>query len=345
VVTEDMDLPLVTAMLCGVGFLMFLIPIIPGIPIYLLLGIVLGPKAEKIMGGYHWSIAYSTLVGLLLKLAASAFQQGVIGGLCSKFVSVRQAVGINSPAMKSIRIILIEPGFSMSKTALLLGGPDWPTSVICGILGLDLFPILVATIPALIIIFPNVLTGALLVMADLKDDDNLLLYSWASTVSALCTACTVILCFCTAITALYYIEYIASTRKDEIKAISVDEEVAALEKNEAHNAEVYLKVTSWDIVPIYLKGILILAMIFMSISCYILNVIPCFKIYTITSTIEEDLSGDILNLLKPMGWVACGLFLVSSLLVMIFVFWEKRVTNNALNEEATHIGTEDEITA
>ena len=73
------------------------------------------------MGGYVGSIAYSTFVGLLLKLAASAFQQEVIGGGCYKYVSVRQAVGINSAAMKSIRIILTEPGFSMSKTALLLG--------------------------------------------------------------------------------------------------------------------------------------------------------------------------------------------------------------------------------
>ena len=73
------------------------------------------------MGGYVGSIAYSTFVGLLLKLAASAFQQEVIGGGCYKYVSVRQAVGINSKTMKSIRIMLTEPGFSISKTAMLLG--------------------------------------------------------------------------------------------------------------------------------------------------------------------------------------------------------------------------------
>ena len=45
---------------------------------------------------------------------------------------------------------------------ILVGGPDWPTSVLCGILGLDLLPILLGTLPVFLLILPTVMGGAFL---------------------------------------------------------------------------------------------------------------------------------------------------------------------------------------
>ena len=40
----------VTAILCGVGVLMFLLPPVPGVPVYLTLGIVLAAQGHETLG-------------------------------------------------------------------------------------------------------------------------------------------------------------------------------------------------------------------------------------------------------------------------------------------------------
>ena len=53
-----------------------------------------------------------------------------IGGLLGKKVGVRSAVDVNSTAMKAIKIILTGKGcITRGKVLILVGGPDWPTSV------------------------------------------------------------------------------------------------------------------------------------------------------------------------------------------------------------------------
>ena len=45
--------------------------------------------------------------------------------------------------MRSIRVVLEKPGMTLDKSMILVGGPDWPTSVACGIMRLPLLPMLV----------------------------------------------------------------------------------------------------------------------------------------------------------------------------------------------------------
>ena len=73
--------------------------------------------------GWTGSIAYSTGVGLALKLFSSALQQKLIGESLSHYVQVRQFVGINSKIMRAMRLVLEAEGFSVSKVAILIGGP------------------------------------------------------------------------------------------------------------------------------------------------------------------------------------------------------------------------------
>lgn len=52
-------------------------------------------------------------------------------------------------------------------------------SFAAGILGLDLFPILIGTIPVIALIVPTVFCGSLAYMGSLDNDDGADLYPWA----------------------------------------------------------------------------------------------------------------------------------------------------------------------
>ena len=48
--TAGLGLAAVTAIMCGVGVMMFLLPPVPGVPVYLALGIVLPAQGHEILG-------------------------------------------------------------------------------------------------------------------------------------------------------------------------------------------------------------------------------------------------------------------------------------------------------
>ena len=114
----------------------------------------------------------------------------MIGENLSHFVSVRQFVGINSTLMKAMRLVLGKPGISLSKVSILIGGPDWPTSVLAGIMRLKLLQIMIGTMPIVFLIFPTVLTGALLYMTSLETETGNPQFPWAGTVSTISASVT-----------------------------------------------------------------------------------------------------------------------------------------------------------
>ena len=48
--TAGLGLVAVTAIMCAVGVMMFLLPPVPGVPVYLTLGIVLPAQGHEILG-------------------------------------------------------------------------------------------------------------------------------------------------------------------------------------------------------------------------------------------------------------------------------------------------------
>ena len=155
---KSMDLSSVTFIMVVVGILMFMFPPIPGVPIYFTSGIILVAAGERTLG-IIWAIVYTCAFNLILKLLACTVQQKCIGVPLRRNVKIRQTVGINTPLIRTIKLVLSKKGYSTVKVATLVGGPDWPTSVLCGILDLPILPILVGTLPVIIIIVPTVLSG------------------------------------------------------------------------------------------------------------------------------------------------------------------------------------------
>jgi hypothetical protein len=87
-------------------------------------------------------------------------QQKGIGEFLGKRLWVRQTIGVHKPFIRALEAVLRRPGLSFGKVVILCGGPDWPTSVTCGLLRLSLWSCEVGTTPIIFYIAPFSLTGS-----------------------------------------------------------------------------------------------------------------------------------------------------------------------------------------
>ena len=330
--TSSMNIGIVTAILLGVGMIMFMIPPVPGPPIYLTLGIVVVATGRDLFG-IVGSIAYATAVSLGLKLLACTIQQKIIGESLSNSIGVRKMVQINSTIIKAMRLILAQPGMRVDKVSILVGGPDWPTSVLCGIMGLDLFQVLLGTLPVIVLIMPTVLTGSFTYMASLKTDDGEPEFPYAAVLATVFTAFTAIVMTGSMILAAYHLEQTTSNRSEEIAAIEVDQEVAELEAGEVEFDKCYSRLTQWEVMPWGARVTLYLSFILMVACCYMVLLFSgqCFTEYQLTYTIEENLNGNWLNLIKPTGWYAILFFFVSAVFLSGFIVWANQKAIDAVD--------------
>lgn len=150
----------VVAIFYSVGLFMFLLPPVPGVPVYVLGGVVMVNSFVKEGVPFTPACFIVTFICFMIKMNAVAMQQKLIGGMMSGSLYVRKTVMVNSMSIKAIRLILTKPGLGIDKIAILCGGPDWPTSVLTGILKLSVFKMLFGTIPVVFLVFPCVMSGA-----------------------------------------------------------------------------------------------------------------------------------------------------------------------------------------
>ena len=193
--------------------------------------------------------------------------------------------------MKSAKLVLLDPGMGIAKVTILIGCPDWPTSVLCGIMNLPLLPILFGTLPIIFLIFPTLLTGVFTYMANVRDEDGHLEFPWAGTMVAVFAALTAIVQFGSMVIAAYFLEKAVAERKDELDKIPIDKEVKeADDKIEAFN-KAYDEVTQWEFLPGCAKYTLLFAVacMILSFDLVILFSEKCFRDYELTNTIDQHL--------------------------------------------------------
>lgn len=151
---SDQNIFVVLIIFILVGLFLFMNPSVPGSTIYLVGGVMIPKKISKDFGNgeeeeiefFCLGIFIASLVILFLKLLASALQQKLIGQTLSESKTVLRTCKVHTPFMQGIKK-LMESGNRMTKIAILVGGPDWQTSVLLGILRLPLIPILINSIP------------------------------------------------------------------------------------------------------------------------------------------------------------------------------------------------------
>lgn len=151
------------------GIALFLCPPVPGPPMYIFGGLVCVGKFEDDASmiwatrdnAFIGGIAFMVLNCLVLKLIACYCQQKWFGEyIGASSPMILQQVGVNKPFIRAIEVVIRQPGMSGGKCAILCGGPDWPTSVLCGLLKLNVWKIMYGTLPIVVFIFPMVCTGA-----------------------------------------------------------------------------------------------------------------------------------------------------------------------------------------
>ena len=291
-----MSLGAVTVIMLLVGILIFLFPPIPGVPIYFTAGIILVAAGESTFGT-PVAILYTCAISLILKLLACTVQQKCIGTPLRRSVKIRQTVGMNSTLIRTMKLVLSKPGISAAKAAILVGCPDWPTSVLCGILDLPLLPILFGTLPVIFIIIPTVLSGSFVYLAE----D----YEWAGTASAISMSLTGLTILALPAITLFHIEKAMEDEKEELASMPYDEEVILADENEKQKRRVHLEVTKWSTLGNFWRLLLILGSASMSFSCYLVlgTGQKCFEKFTLRDSIEKELGGKPMNLFKKRGFI------------------------------------------
>mmetsp|Transcript_29865 Transcript_29865/g.85520 ORF Transcript_29865/g.85520 Transcript_29865/m.85520 type:complete len:1039 (+) Transcript_29865:141-3257(+) len=160
---RDLDFVWICVATFLAGMVLFMLPPIPGPPIYLFGGVVI---SERCPWGFWWGSLVCIILCFVLKLTACAMQQKIFGEGLGTMKSVRQAVGVHKPFIRAIEMVLRRPGLSFGKCMILCGGPDWPTSVLAGILRISLRQCLVGTFPIIFNVVPLTLTGSFYLKRD-----------------------------------------------------------------------------------------------------------------------------------------------------------------------------------
>jgi hypothetical protein len=176
-----------------VGVVAFLWPTIPGMVVYMFGGLLIPDTCTVPSGAdrdtQFWvGVGINIILGFFLKLCACAVQQKAIGERLGKNVKVRQMCRIHTTQMRCIESVLRKPGLSLGKVAILCGGPDWPVSVLCGILGLSLLSCEIGTMPIILYVIPCALCGSMyLRAAEEGSEDGSGIWSTYATVTIFAT--------------------------------------------------------------------------------------------------------------------------------------------------------------
>ena len=245
-----------------------MIPVVPGPAVYLASGALLTPILEAEWGGqssigascnttavevdpeatYHFWVAAlcACLMSYALKMIAHVAEQKFIGEPFRKSVKIRSMVGVNSRTMKAANFILKSKGINTGKVMLLCFGPDWPTSVLAGLLGANCWQCVLALSPMLLCTTPATLMGAFMTKTGT-------MYDTLFQVATLLTLMTQVGGMGLMAQAL---QKVYVNHQAEIEAIPDDKEVADYEAAQARLGQVTDKVKDFSKLPMSMRLLL-----------------------------------------------------------------------------------------
>jgi hypothetical protein len=322
-----------------VGLLMFLNPAIPGVPVYLVGGVVVTRVGESVIGFWQSSILVC-LVCFVLKLNAVVVQQKIFGEkMAGSRVWIRALIGINSPTTRAIKKILVVPGLNLAKVVILCGGPDWPTSVTTGILRCNLWQMLLGTVPILVLIVPTVMTGAF------KNKENE--SSLYRTLSSLFMSGTTVVQSGAMMLAMYYIN---KTRAEHYEELSkpdetFDEAVDKLDKLNALKSIKRKELTQWNNLSTAMRANLLCGTIISMLYTFLFFGAsatgipglsdPCFKDFNLSDSVSVVLDGNPLNIIMRNGYIGLGMFFVALVNYKIYNRHADNLVSLAVKDDET----------
>jgi len=316
-----------TGMFFLVGTGMFMIPIVPGIAVYLFGGILIpagyvrhrGTPNDYTHDTFFIGFAISVALNFMLKMVAIILQQKGIGEPMSTNLAVLRYVGANTPQMKAIELILKKPGLNFPKITILCGGPDWPTSVLTGILRLSLPQMLLGSTPVILNVAFVTAAGAFR-LRELENKTWSAMSSVALTVASVWTVLQMAL-------AAYYIQdswernhaQLSAPRKEHIELDWLDH-VARKQQVEKN------KLTKWGALPRLVQVAVFGASSLMLFSSFFMIMLQsrCWGNFGVT----DDVTTLGLDFIKSGGWAAIGVFGFGCLLHVLVQVWTGVVTRS-----------------
>lgn len=326
---EPYDLSICLVLLFVVEIMLFLFPPVAGPPLYMIAAIVIIPKIGYEESEFVLGIIFSSCFCLFLKLVAIALEQKAIGKPFSQNLKIKKFIGVHTPFMRAIRHILSQPGFSPGKVAVLVGGPDWPTSVITGILDLPLCSMLMGSLPVAILITPCCVAAGFMLKAGVDTENEAQLSAMANVFVVLAAVATGI----ANIAVAYFIQSTLATYKDEIADEKSDwqrdpqeaEVKAAILRDERQAARAaYL--TRWIVTPNWVRVCLVVGSLLTTAACYVLiqPVRKPFEKFKINDRVSELPGGSPLSVVNDAGWVSIGIMCGACVCLAIVMLWVRQ---------------------
>ncbi|CAE7646326.1 CIT [Symbiodinium necroappetens] len=323
----ELPFAVLAVLVLGVALVMFLCPIVPGSAVYLFSGVIFGAQSQLPGSiGFPLGVISASALSSLAKLIACCLQYG-LGYMMGKSVKVQQFVGVDKVSIRAMEQILKQNGLKPDKVGILVAGPDWPTSVLCGILRLNIPQMLLGTAPVILVsIAPQVLVGALQTLADGKSGIMGMVSSSVTMAAAVVQAL-----------AMFFVSYrIMKVIEEDGPTLAMPrpehEAVAELTRKEAVYTEALRQASEWPNMKCGQKFLaftsaacLLLAGFLLSTD-FILSEKFCFRSFSITSSIGAaievgGLNGNVANLVMFAGWLALGIAFAGFLLHVLLSKW------------------------
>lgn len=334
--------PLVLITFFLIGFTMFMLPPVPGVPVYILSGILIAARARTTDVGYAGGIFIAILLSFVLKLMAVAGQY-TIGKMAGKSVKVQKFVGVDQVVIRAIEKVLKQDGINLPKVAVLVGGPDWPTSVLCGILKLNLFQCLLGTVPVILVSSPCVLAGAFMTGPNEPGEEDTNASGTWETLASTMLGASMVLQLASGVLALYFTQEVVGRCQEELAQPRPEHEpVAELTRKEAALVACYAEVTGWCNLPTLSKICLCVSNAIMLLSLFIFMFMDesCFRDFQVNNDIDASyddsgLDGKWWTIVRPPGYAALALFGMGCFFDFIFCKWASITTRGRMKQGFT----------
>jgi membrane protein DedA with SNARE-associated domain len=329
----DVSLALVCVIVFVVGNLMFLLPPVPGLPVYIFGGILIGAKGQQEFGegGIWWGCLIASFLCLCTKLVACTGQY-MIGYFLGKSVKIQQLIAVDKVGTRAIERVLKSKGLNPYKVSILVGGPDWPTSVTCGIIGVNIPQMLIGTIPVASLLTPCVLAGACL--GQVKPGEANMWQTAAQGFTAFAAAVNA----ASAAYAVYAVSKTLQKHGDELaKPRPEHAKVAELTRSEEAWVAKYNEVSKWSTLSVSWKGMLAVTTAFLYLSnfCFVVLEELAFRPFAVSSSIGDSygntgLEGKWYTVVRPVGVALLVVFFIGVILHLIFVHFMSKFTSAGL---------------
>jgi hypothetical protein len=317
----DTSLVMVCLLVFAIGSTMFLLPPVPGLPVYIFAGILIGEKGRQDEAiGFTGAVLIATGLGLFTKVVACCGQY-MIGYFLGKSLKVQQLIGVDKVPTRAIERVLKSRGLNPGKVSVLVGGPDWPTSVTCGIVGVNIPQMIIGTVPVVTLLAPCVLAGACMGRTVPGEDSD-----WSMMANGF-TAAAAVVNMASMAYAVYTVSQTVQVYGDELaKPRPEHEAVAELTRQEQEAVDAYNRTVRWENLDCCMKVVLLLTVVGMVGCNYVFVGLAalCFRPFAVSSDIKADYSenglrGNVFNIAYTLGYCMMGVFVVAVILHIIFV--------------------------